>query len=254
MTHAMNRKVLSDFIAAIPKTSGWWYRLPQLNLKATKSNELYTETYLPHLGAIFGLDEEATAIIMFEMGLISIGPAGNSRIKNDGWDDLKSLFDMWDNVDVSKCRIQTPTGREQNVFVKIGRCNFTPSQIVKNKKYPPSKLVTRKTTAFVCTQLMDILWQSNKFSLLLGTRYYCDDTTSIQKTRTTLNQPSMTSESNSNDKSTHTSSSEQGSTNMAPPIASNSTTNASKYELITKYNIPTDEKTIAALLSELAAL
>jgi len=225
MTHAMNRKVLSDFIAAIPKTSGWWYRLPQLNLKATKSNELYTETYLPHLGAIFGLDEEATAIIMFEMGLISIGPAGNSRIKNDGWDDLKSLFDMWDNVDVSKCRIQTPTGREQNVFVKIGRCNFTPSQIVKNKKYPPSKLVTRKTTAFVCTQLMDILRQSNKFSLLLGTRYYCDDTTSIQKTRTTLNQPSMTSESNSNDKSTHTSSSEQGSTNMAPPIASNSTTN-----------------------------
>ena len=59
MTHAMNRKVLSDFIAAIPKTSGWWYRLPQLNLKATKSNELYTETnpgclYRAFLFIIFG--------------------------------------------------------------------------------------------------------------------------------------------------------------------------------------------------------
>ena len=39
---------------------------------------------LPHLGRIFGIEEEAMAIILYDVGLGSIGKIGSGIIGQDG--------------------------------------------------------------------------------------------------------------------------------------------------------------------------
>ena len=71
------RKVLVSFLSDLLDGGGWWYRLPQMS-RETISNE--TEKHcnylpaniLPRLGRVFGLHEDATAVVIELMNLCTI--------------------------------------------------------------------------------------------------------------------------------------------------------------------------------------
>ena len=68
---ANNRRIIAEFLYDIPDNVGWWYRLPQLRSGAPKNsriNDMDPDLIMPHLGSIFGLTEEAIAIVLIEMG------------------------------------------------------------------------------------------------------------------------------------------------------------------------------------------
>ena len=69
--------------------------------------------YLPHLGAIFGLTEEATVIILAEMGLIKHDATG-SRIDRQGWDNLKVLFAVHQELEVEIIFLQMTDGKKMS--------------------------------------------------------------------------------------------------------------------------------------------
>jgi hypothetical protein len=66
---ARNRRVIARFLESLPQNQGWWYRVPKLNYKPSKSSDLDLDDIMPHLGTLFfGLTEDATAMILVEMG------------------------------------------------------------------------------------------------------------------------------------------------------------------------------------------
>ena len=72
LQQSRNRKIIAQFLDGIPDT-GWWYWIPKLtdksNVRASKTNTKIEEV-LPHFGTIFGLTEDATAIILMAMGCV----------------------------------------------------------------------------------------------------------------------------------------------------------------------------------------
>ena len=92
MKQYYHQKVLASFLTKIPCDNGWWYRLPEETKEDKIKSRNPTDTYLPHFGAIFGLTEESTLIILVEMGLIKLVDNDISKINRQGWDNLKALF------------------------------------------------------------------------------------------------------------------------------------------------------------------
>ena len=133
---------------------------------------LGTDMYLPHLGTISGLTEESTVIILAEMGLIKHDVTG-SKIDRQGWDNLKALFGVNQELEVERSALQMTDGKKMSKwFVKVGSCLYSPIKIWRQRMTLPRKLVTKETSQFVCTQLVEILRSSNKFSSLLETSFY----------------------------------------------------------------------------------
>jgi hypothetical protein len=67
--HANCRKVLASFLEEIPKTKGWWHRLPLAPMSSKHGKPIATDAILPHLGSVFGLSEQAMMLLfLVEMG------------------------------------------------------------------------------------------------------------------------------------------------------------------------------------------
>ena len=61
------RNYLVEFLKKILTTTGWWYRIPILN---SSDKNVTLDLCLPHLGTLFGLTEDAMAVVLLEMGLL----------------------------------------------------------------------------------------------------------------------------------------------------------------------------------------
>ena len=72
--------------------------LPEEKIKTN----LCTDIYLPYLGAIFGLAEEATAIILIEMGLLKHNNKTGTRIDQGEWENLKALFGLRQELEIER--------------------------------------------------------------------------------------------------------------------------------------------------------
>jgi hypothetical protein len=85
---ARNRRVIARFLESLPRDQGWWYRVPKLNYKPTKLTKTDPDDVMPHLGTLFGLTEDATAMILVEMGCLSERQEGITTVtRPQGWDD-----------------------------------------------------------------------------------------------------------------------------------------------------------------------
>ena len=77
-----------------------------MNASTSRPRRLGIEKLIPHVGHIFGLEEEATAIILFELGLLNVKPSVGTVINKKGWEELKATFKVPRNVlDTEKTRI-----------------------------------------------------------------------------------------------------------------------------------------------------
>jgi hypothetical protein len=69
--HKEHQKVLASFLGIIADEGGWWYRIPKGTVRESNKEEaIPQDIVLPHFGTVFGLSEEATQIILHEMGLL----------------------------------------------------------------------------------------------------------------------------------------------------------------------------------------
>jgi hypothetical protein len=90
---ARNRHVIARFLESLPNDQGWWYRVPKLNCKPGKTTDFDPDDLIPHLVTLFGLTEDATSIILVEMGFLLERKKGTTTITcQQGWDDLASEF------------------------------------------------------------------------------------------------------------------------------------------------------------------
>ena len=102
---SLNRRILAEFVSEIPEDIGWWYRLSHLDMgnthgHARKNSKFlhHPDSVMPHLGTIFGLTEEATAIICLEMGCLRL--YGKKTVMHEqGWENLRSEFGMRKRVE-----------------------------------------------------------------------------------------------------------------------------------------------------------
>ncbi len=65
------RAVLASFLEKIPKSKGWWYRLPLAPKYGKDGKPLApdaTDAIMPHLGNVFGLSEQAMLLFLVEIG------------------------------------------------------------------------------------------------------------------------------------------------------------------------------------------
>ena len=63
--------VLAEYLSCFEERgNGWWYRLPQLGYERPKvlRRGLDPHDVFPHFGTLFGLSEDATCVILIEMG------------------------------------------------------------------------------------------------------------------------------------------------------------------------------------------
>ena len=93
-TQYKHRKIVVEYLEKIPTTIGWWYQIPVLN-RSNSSREL--DSCLPHLGTLFGLTEDAIAVVFVEIGLlkIKITDLGISTILlKNAWDNLAGEFNV----------------------------------------------------------------------------------------------------------------------------------------------------------------
>jgi hypothetical protein len=62
------RKVLALFLSDLLDGVGWWYRLPQMSRETSNETEKHynypPDNLMPHLGRVFGLHEDATAVVL----------------------------------------------------------------------------------------------------------------------------------------------------------------------------------------------
>jgi hypothetical protein len=90
---AQNRHITARFLESLPNALGWWYRVLKLNYKPWKTTDFDPDDLMPHLGTLFGLTEDATSIILVEMGFLLERKKGTTTITcQQGWDDLASEF------------------------------------------------------------------------------------------------------------------------------------------------------------------
>lgn len=156
MKDSYHQQVLASFLTTIPKNKGWWYQLPEMLPEEKIKTNLCTDIYLPYLGAIFGLAEEATAIILIEMGLLKHNNKTGTRVDQGEWENLKALFGLRQELEVQRTCIRIPNGNKLSKwFIKVGSCCNSPSKVWCQKIIPPTKLVTRETSQFVFTKLVD---------------------------------------------------------------------------------------------------
>ena len=108
----LQHQVLTEFLEKLPTTTGWWYRLPILNSSETNST---LDLFLPHFGTLFGLTEDAIAVVLLEMGLLKSSQKNGAKmvtnIVRGAWDDLISVFKVKNCIEVSTTRLRGIQGR-----------------------------------------------------------------------------------------------------------------------------------------------
>lgn len=212
---ASHRRVLANFLYGIAVEGGWWYRLPRLAPKRTpeqrkqdeedkkkkateaagKKKPAYVpkpDDIMPHFGKAFGLTEDAAALVLKEMGLVSINEKTNATsIDEGGWRDLIDEFGVSNLLEVTPCRFAKMT--KSHWYVRLGICateTLKPERIWTKFKKPNSNLSIpiaigdRRTTAYVTQDLIAILKNSSLFvENLLNTSYFDPTNSSIDVSR-----------------------------------------------------------------------
>jgi len=82
-----------DFIISIPDWGGWWYRMPSYDSTSDKPQHYCIEKNLPHLGHVFGMEENAMAINLLEMVLLKLKGRRIIVMRHE-FDGLKALFKL----------------------------------------------------------------------------------------------------------------------------------------------------------------
>ena len=122
---------------------------------------------MPHLGTLFvGLTEDATALILVEMGCLSECQEGTTTVTcPQGWDDLASEFKVKSLIEITTTKFKGKSAW----YVRIGnpfKGYKYPSQIVRKYKshpksvMPPTQLGSQAINKFVTTELVGILKSS----------------------------------------------------------------------------------------------
>jgi hypothetical protein len=112
---------------------------------------------MPHLGTLFGLTEDATSIILVEMGCLSERQKGTTTITcPQGWDDLASEFKIKSRIEIGT----TQFNGKSMWYVHLGNppegFKF-PSQLAQKYKInpksvmPPTQLGSRAINKFATT-------------------------------------------------------------------------------------------------------
>ena len=244
-THLMNQKILADFLSSIPLDKGWWFRVPSINDSKKRTPRFKTDQYLPQVGCLFGLDEHAAAHVFVEMELLNFKNGTGTSMNLRGWDNFKSLFLLSTNkVEIESTKMIAMNGRQYNRwFVKFGQCEYNASKIAAGKMTPPTKLVSRRCTAFVCGLVKDILFRGNKIEYALSSpsneEETCEDDSNNE---------------NSNNVVVLTNEREEEGSNSGKEVEirnNSSLLDSSSFPLIRKYNIPVDDTTLNSILREL---
>jgi hypothetical protein len=91
---ARNRYISQQDFLRVWNDQGWWYRVLKLNYKPWKTaTDFDPDDLMPHLGTLFGLTQDATSIILVEMGFLLERKKGTTTITcQQGWDDLAKEF------------------------------------------------------------------------------------------------------------------------------------------------------------------
>eukprot|EP00559_Dactyliosolen_fragilissimus_P003528 CAMPEP_0184862650 /NCGR_PEP_ID=MMETSP0580-20130426/7080_1 /TAXON_ID=1118495 /ORGANISM="Dactyliosolen fragilissimus" /LENGTH=293 /DNA_ID=CAMNT_0027360603 /DNA_START=95 /DNA_END=976 /DNA_ORIENTATION=- len=240
ITHNIRRKTLAEFICCIPDTRCWWYRLPHFNTSGSRPERIGTDEMMPQLGHVFGLEEEAMTIALYEMGLLGFNDKRGTYMMKSGWEDLKSLFKIESNmVEFEQTKVTFCNGKRKNVwFIRMGNCKFYPIMIIKKKILPPTKLISRESSSFVCQEIMEIYKRSDKLELLFNTSSYKDSP----------------QQANSNVTSSGARENEHDENNNSTNSTAEFDAFKKKFPLISSFNLPHQNKDVmASLLRELIA-
>jgi len=180
-SQARNRQVIARFLESLPSDQGWWYRVPKLNYKPPKSTDPNPDDVMPHLGTLFGLTEDATSIILVEMGCLAERQNGTTTVtRPQGWGDLAAEFKVQSLIEIG-----TTQFKGNSVwYVRLGNPPeglAYPSQIFRKYKnnpksvIPPTWLGSQPINKFATTELGGILNGSSLFDKRLKATYYGSD-------------------------------------------------------------------------------
>ena len=109
---------------------------------------------MPHFGTLFGLTEEATQVILCEMGLLKhLQKTDSYRIQKDGWESVGSLFKVEQLLELKS----TSFSKVEHIYVRLGKVSLGvfPAKIwatfMKDKTSIifPLAIGNRHSTAFV---------------------------------------------------------------------------------------------------------
>ena len=143
-----------------------------------KAKAFLPDKIMPHFGRVFGLTEDAAALLLERMELVSINSATNlTRVLPKGWEQLGAEFGVECLVEAQKSRVC-----DKDVwYVRLGRVSadcLYPVKIWSKYKKSASSVVlplaigNRRSTAFVTKELVSILKDSHLFDKLVQTRYF----------------------------------------------------------------------------------
>ncbi|KAL7564737.1 hypothetical protein ACA910_010148 [Epithemia clementina (nom. ined.)] len=90
-----HQKVFADFLQKIDNKDGWWYRVPMIRPSSGERPIIPQDCIMPHFGMVFGLSEDAAAIVLESMGLLSLNVSkGETKVFKDMWDDFCGLHQI----------------------------------------------------------------------------------------------------------------------------------------------------------------
>ncbi|KAL7581270.1 hypothetical protein ACA910_006041 [Epithemia clementina (nom. ined.)] len=91
----MHQKVFADFLQKIDNKDGWWYQVPRVHPSSGERPIIPQDCIMPHFGMVFGLSEDAAAIVLESMGLLSLNVSkGETKVFKDRWDDFCGLHQI----------------------------------------------------------------------------------------------------------------------------------------------------------------
>ena len=157
---------------------GWWFRLPKVNPNGKESPPIRQDVVMPQLGRLFGLAEEAAALVLVEMGLMTRQNDGRVVYKESGWNEFSNRFMVGDVVEA--CRVyfdeNSITMLDLGWWILCTKVQLhCGSNTKKNTDVTcPISLCNRKTTSFISGELRSILVQSEFFDSLSQISYYGD--------------------------------------------------------------------------------
>ena len=110
--------MLASFLSGIANDGGWWYRMPKMTKSvAEKEATDMVDKILPHFGSVFGLTEEAAALVLELMECVSINKTTQqTKIRRQGFEDLGSEFKVDNLIEVKASKIDG----KSHWFIRLG--------------------------------------------------------------------------------------------------------------------------------------
>ena len=129
----------------------------------------HPDRILPHLGTLFGLTEEATVVVLIDMGLLEKRATGVTQICQQQWEHLRDFHQLrgvleWGNSQLAGQRL---------MYIQIGFISQSPAQIYqrykkpKERMAPPTRFGSRAINKFVTQKLSLILKDSAVLDTIL---------------------------------------------------------------------------------------